>query len=351
MGEVLYELNDPEDREVWSKMLMRETIPKTLSQRWSSTGMSSPIHERNELAQGAGSNIKYHLRVKGSQAGVKGDNELLGNEEGMTTHQDSFNIDQLRNAFKSGGKMSEQRVTWAVREEIADLASDWWAERLDTWFFNLVCGYTVEDDDRYSGLHGVPTAPTNHFWSNGVKDEDITAGTHIITPQMIDILVNQAKIMSPQMRPIKTDGGEYYIMVLHPNVTRELRAAAGTWYATMQNALTGGVLANNPLFSGALGMWNGVVLYESNYVTNGVHSTTGATIAGVKRCPFLGAQAVVQGYGQGYRSGQFQWAEEALDYGNKLGVAAGLITGMKKTIFNSADYGVQVLSVSGADPS
>lgn len=37
-------------------------------------------------------------------------------------------------------------------------------------------------------------------------------------------------------------------------------------------------------------------------------------------------------------------SEELFDYGNQLGVSAGSIYGMKKTVFNSADFSTIVLS-------
>ena len=32
------------------------------------------------------------------------------------------------------------------------------------------------------------------------------------------------------------------------------------------------------------------------------------------------------------------WFEELFDYGNQLGVEAGMIWGLKKSVFNSMDY-------------
>ena len=351
MAEVLYDLNDPEDVQRWSKQLMRETIPKVMSQAWGSEGQSSPLHIKTDLQKAAGSTINFFLRVKGSGAGVQGDDELEGKEEGMTQHKDTLVIDQLRHAFKSGGKMSEQRVTWAVRSEIKDLASDWMAERLETWFFNLACGYTVQTDTRYTGLMGAPTAPTTVFRPNNRASDDLLVEGDEFDLDLLDKAVNKAKIMSPQLRPVKTEGGEYYICVLHPNTVRTLRDSESLWYGQMQAAMQGGAIANNPLFTGALGASNGCVFFENNYVTSGTDAAGTSEAASAKRNVLLGAQAIVQGWGQKYGPGQFDWAEVPKDYGNKLGVAVGLISGMTKTVFNSVDYGVIVLPSFAPDPS
>lgn len=351
MAEVSYALNDAEDVAQWSAQLERETIPQTFAMRWASTASTSPLQIREDLSKGDGSTIKMHLRIKGSGAGVLGDNELTGKEEGMTTFQETMIVDQLRHAFKSGGRMSEQRPPWMVREEIKDLAVDWWSERDDEAFFNQVCGNTAQTDVRYTGCQAA-TAPTTKFMAgtSNTNDEDLASGDDM-TLKLIDKCVNKAKVMSPQLRPIKWRGSDYYICVLHPNQVRQLRTDGSQWEETMQNALRGGEITANPLFTGALGAWNGVVFFESNRVTGGVDSSSAAAIAAVKRAPFLGAQACGLAFGKSYGPGRFDWVEEATDYKNKLGVAIGRIFGFKKPVYNSVDYGVITIHTHSADPA
>jgi hypothetical protein len=47
--------------------------------------------------------------------------------------------------------MSEQRVTFDVREECRMGLQDWWADRLDTSFFNQIGGNTAQSDTRFTG--------------------------------------------------------------------------------------------------------------------------------------------------------------------------------------------------------
>jgi len=63
-----------------------------------------------------------------------------------------------------------------------------------------------------------------------------------------------------------------------------------------------------------------------------------------RRAVFCGAQAASFAIGQNNTDGQMNWVEEMFDYGNQLGVSAGMIWGMKKMVFNSADFGTLVLS-------
>ncbi len=96
--------------------------------------------------------------------------------------------------------------------------------------------------------------------------------------------------------------------------------------------------------SGALGMYNGVILRESEHVMPGVHSTTGAAVANTRRAVLLGAQGAVIGFGQDRSATNYKLVEELFDYQRELGVAAKTIFGIKKTVFNSKDHGCIVLA-------
>ena len=69
-----------------------------------------------------------------------------------------------------------------------------------------------------------------------------------------------------------------------------------------------------------------------------------------RRAVFCGAQAAVIGFGQKSQSTKMSWVEELFDYENQLGVAAGMIFGIKKTVFNSVDFGTIVLSGYAPSP-
>ena len=50
------------------------------------------------------------------------------------------------------------------------------------------------------------------------------------------------------------------------------------------------------------------------------------------------------GYGRDNGPERYTWVEELFDYENELGVSAGLIFGLKKAVFNSADFATVVTS-------
>lgn len=113
--------------------------------------------------------------------------------------------------------------------------------------------------------------------------------------------------------------------------------------------MQGGKITNNPIFDGALGVYNRVILHESNFVP--LSPTTITSGDTVRRAVFCGAQAAVVAFGRENSQSQFTWVEEMFDYQNKLGVAAGSIWGVKRSIYNSNSFGSIALATAAAQHS
>jgi hypothetical protein len=71
-------------------------------------------------------------------------------------------------------------------------------------------------------------------------------------------------------------------------------------------------------------------------------------VANTRRAVVCGAQAIMMAYGRDNGPGRYTWVEELFDYENELGVSAGCIFGIKKTVFNSLDFADVVLSTYAA---
>jgi N4-gp56 family major capsid protein len=347
MAETAYGVNAPEAKKLWSSQLAREALKATWIQRFIGDDSDSVLQTYSDTKKDAGDRIRITLRMQLNGDGVLGDGTLEGNEEALATYTDDLFIDQLRHAVKSAGKMTEQRIPWSIREEAMMGLKDWWAGRMDTAFFNQLCGYTPANDPRFTGMNVVLGPDANHISraNNKATDELLIAGDEFKLDQ-IDALVAKAKLLTPVIRPIKVNGDDRYVMVIHTNQVTQLRTAAGTgqWLDIQKAAMTGDGSKQNPIMTGALGMYNGVVLHESTRVTNGVNSTTGLPVVTARRAVLMGAQAGFVAFGKGQSFENFDWNEELFDYGNKLGVEAGLIHGLKKARFNNADFGTLVLS-------
>ena len=346
-----YGTNANETVKVWSRKLFRESLKATWLYKFMGEGTDSIIQVLDDLAKGPGDNVKNILRVQLTGEGIEGDATLEGNEEALTTYTDNFYISQLRHAVRSGGRMTEQRIPFSIREEARQGLTDWFSDRIDTALFNQLAGNTAQTDTRYTA-HNATTAPDSTRrvspGTNGGTAAASLSASQIFTFALIDKAVEKAKTVSPLIRPVRVDGNEYFVCFLHPYQVTDLRTdtTSGNWFDVQSKAMQGGRVSDNPIFTGALGVYNGVILHEANRVP--LTSTTTSSNSNTRRALLCGAQAGVVGFGRENGMNRMTWQEELFDYGNQFGVAAGLIWGAKKNIFNSLDFGVIVIDTYAA---
>ena len=356
-------INDPLTNKLYSRRLAVQSIQETFVHRFMGTTPYSLCQIRNETQKSAGDRITIGLRMSLVGGGVTTGTPQEGNEESFTMHDDSIIIEKLRHAVRVSGQdtISQQRVPFDLREEALQDLAQWWAERKDRWFANQLCGNTAGDgtggddsfgtDIRYTGLQPTLDPDASHIlrFASTANDTALDALTSEVTKMKlrhIDVAVENAKRLNPLIRPIRIGGRNYYVMFIHTICATDLRLdaeTAGNWFDINSKALQGGNISGNPIFDGALGVYNGTILHEWERVTPGAVSTTQAP--GVRRNVFCGAQAAWAAFGMGHGPGRYQWVEKLFDYDEELGVSAGCIGGMKAARFNSADFGKIVVPV------
>lgn len=355
-----YPVNHPLAVKLFSRGILQEAIRETWIHRFIGTKKSSLVYLKSETNKQPGDKITYGLRMKLSGDGQQGDSTLEGNEEALVTHSDSLVINQLRHAVRSGGKMSEQRVPFSVRNEAKDALRDWYAERYDTAFFNQICGNTAQADTRYTGNNAITAYNANYKIMPDSKtlDESLSnTSTHKFSLSLIDKAKERARTIhdtvsgAPVIRPFKMGGKDYYVMFLHDFQVTDMRTNTdtGQWLDIQKAAMQGGNVGNNPIFTGALGVYNDVILHEANRVTQGINSVTGAAQADTRRAVLCGAQAACLAFGMDHGPMRMDWREELFDYGNQLGVAAACMWGLKRTRFNSLDFASIIVSTYASD--
>ena len=132
-------------------------------------------------------------------------------------------------------------------------------------------------------------------------------------------------------------------MVIDPWQARDLKNDP-KWLEAQKHANICG--EEPPIFSGALGIYDGVVIHESNRVPR---TATGASNTKVGHALFLGAQAAVFVEGENPR-----WVEKKLDDSNKYGIYFECVIGVRKSQFkydgrNNEDFGVINVLTSSVD--
>ncbi len=368
MAQTTFGVGHPLAVSVWSKSLAAEAYRMAWIGKFIGEGEDSLIQEKMDLKKSAGDNITCGLNVQMQGDGIEGDATLEGNEEALQFFDDNVRINQLRHATRVKGRMTEQRVPYNLRKISRDRLADWWAQRMDTAFFNQICGNTAQTDTRYTGHNATIAPSTNRIIraGNQANDQSLTTSDKFDLTY-IDVARNYAETASianstgPMIRPIRYEGDDYYVMFLHDDQVYDLRTSttAGQWQDIQKSALMGGDVKDNPIFSGALGIYNGVVLHKASRITNGVNSSTGVAVSNTRRAVLCGAQSATIAFGSENGATRFTWVEEMFDYGNQFGVAAGCIWGLKKTKYipednsstNAEDFGTIVVSTYAARPT
>lgn len=356
MALTTYGVNDTLAVKLWAKALSAEALKETYIGRFIGTSASSLIHMKTELSKGPGDRLTFGLRMQLSGDGVTEGQTLEGNEESLTTYSDNLLINELSHAVrvKNNGTIDAERVPFNLRDEAKSGLKDWYAGRIDQVFFNHICGYTPETRATYIGNNTIiaPSATRIIRGNAAANDQALTTpATDSLTLALIDKAVEVAKTASPMIRPVRVNGQDMYVMFIHPSQTTSLRTSTttGNWQDIQKAAMMGGRIGNNPIFDGSLGVYNNVILHESTRITQGVHSSTGAAVANTRRAVLCGAQAAAVGYGSDYGNGSnYNWVEELFDYERELGVSAQSVWGLKKTVFNSVDFGTIVVSTYAA---
>lgn len=348
-------IGDPMAVKTWSKKLAVEANKSIDIDPLVGKTDGSIIQEKTELKKGNGDTVTFGLRMQLKGDGFTSDDVAEGNGEQLGTNSDKVTIDELGHVVgvKSDNSIDAQRVPFDLREQARSGIADWFQTRRAKIFFNHVCGFTPVNQlpgkgaRKYSGNNAV-TAPSagRVYRPNGRADDASLVAADIFQLSVIDAAVELAKTGGAagkvMIRPVVVNGQKVYVMYLHSTQVTSLRTntSAGQWLDIQKAAMAGMESSKSPIFSGALGMYNGVVLREAQDVTQGVTPDGTKAVANTRRAVLLGAQAATLAYGKAGGENRYRWNEELLDHKRNLEVSAWAIWGLKKTTFNGDDFGV-----------
>ena len=352
-------VNDALAVKLWSKTLDAEALKFTDIGPLIGDSPNAIIHRKTETSKSSGDQITYGIRLQLSGSGFTENQLAEGNGEALSIYSDSILINELGHvvSVKNGNTIDAQRVPFNLREEARDGLADWYAGRFSIAFFNQVCGYTPQTDVRYTGLNA-PIAATRIIRQSSKTDDASLTTSDTFTINLIDKVKEAAITATPKLRPVKVGGQDVkgrrdynatltdkYVMYLHPYQVTDLRTSTSTgqWLDITKAAMAGGEVTGSGLYTGAIGEYNSVILRSSFSVTNGV-SNAGAAVANTYRAVLLGGQACMMAFGQKDSPGKYRWNEELFDHKRRMEVSAWTIHGLKKTKFNSLDYGTIVVS-------
>lgn len=326
-----------------SKELFIEAQKETFWSKYIGANADSIIQKKTDLTRASGDKVTVGLRMLLTGAGTDGDSLLKGNEEAITFYSDSVIINQKRHAAVIQGAMSEQRFVGDLRREARDALVEWWRDFLDTLITKHIFGVTT---------YAFPEAPPDFAASRVLYGGDATSTATIDATDVMDLTVldkakERARLATPKFRPLNIRGQDYYVVIMHPYQARSLRTNtnAGQWLDIQKYASARGL--DNPIFTGSLGVYNGMILFDYEKVPTASNWGAGGNVSGATAV-LLGKQAGLLAFGHIGDNGSAKYVEDLDDYENRYGYAGAMILGAKRTVFNGVDYATMAIRTAAA---
>lgn len=367
-------VNDPMAVKKWSTA-MATAINKSsyFARKFIGEGKDSrlPIQRIDDLERGAGDEVTVDLLMPMSMEPIIGDETLDGKEQPLKYFTDRLRIDQVRGGADLGSRMTKKRTIRNIRQDAKRAATDWWKRLMDELLFIYLSGargtgggFLWSATNPFFSINTLTAPDAMHQMYGGAATSKLSlANTDTMALRVIDKAVAKAETMGGDgsdelsMVPISIEGGEHYVCLMHTFQADKLRQEVGTGgWVDIQKAAAAAEGQKNPIFTGALGMYNDVILHKHRNVIRFSDYGAGTNLPAA-RSLFLGAQAALLAYGDNESGSRYKWTEELKDHENSVAIGTHAIMGVKKSTYKSKDgsvtrdFGVIAIDTYAVDPN
>lgn len=278
-------------------------------------GSTMPIIRKDDLMKGAGDTVKMDIVLALTGTGITGDVVATeGNEEKLKLRQMSVPVDKVSHAVR-WTELSQVLITHDLRVTAQNQLAKWLAGKLDTDIFNEMSG------------NGTSVIPTLNKWFCGTATTRNTVVDSNAAGRLTLATMTELKAYAQtelKIEPLRLENGEeMFGLIAHPYAIMQLKRDDTSWAQAQRDARERGL--TNPLFTGAVGMWDGIAIYSSQRVPRSLNTTPIMVADNI----FFGAQAVSRAYAQ-YPT----WVEEYFSYGEEIGIATRVVKGERVNIFD-----------------
>ena len=284
----------------WSSELFKKYQELTFFGKFKGVGGKSIVQVKRDLEKKAGDAITFGFSnsIRGTAA-VTGNTPVEGfdgtdyvsNNEALTYNYQRVVIDQVRKSVKIAGLMDEKRVAFDMRNDAKAQLTDWMA-------YN-------EDSAIFTAINSADVILSSFTTGTGLTYDSIVDMKKEAMFPSTDNIASGKK--TRKIEPIKLEGGEeYFILGVNPADAASFRKS--TDFKTFNQYIQQGM--TNPIFTGALGVFNGIIIHE--------HSGFG-----VGSPVLMGANAVFLAYGK-----EIMYGEDTFDYDNQTGFMIGSVRGV-----------------------
>lgn len=332
MGKTTVTTTDALRKQIWEEELYRDIRQAPYFSKFMGKDANAMIQEKTELEKTKGDKITFGIRYRLTGAGVTSGQTLEGREEQLKLSDFYVELERYRHAVRDDGDLSRRRPVWDMRSEMRSALQDWGSEKIDRLLFSAALASTTK----------------NIYPSTYTATTEITANDKL-TPLLISKIKTGAKTgwgrTQVPFRPIKINGKEYLVLLVSPDVAFDLQQDSTYNQAQREAEMRG---KENPIFTGALGVWHGVIIHEHDLMQELADVTNFGASANVpgSTCLLMGAQALCMAWGE-----RPNVVERDFDYGEEIGYAIRMTCKAAKPKFtkpgqSAADYAIAAIKVA-----
>lgn len=313
--------------QIWATDLYAQAESQVWWQMWTGPeGSSMPVITKDDLTKEPGDTVKMDIILALTGAGTTGDIVTLeGNEEKIKPRQMSVAVTKKGHAVRWTW-LSEVLITFNHRTIARNQLAKWLAGKIDNDIFNEMSG------------NGTSVIPDANKWFAGTATTRNTIADGNTTGRLTLATLTELKAYAQtelKIEPIRLEGGEeVFGLVCHPYTIMQLKEFDTSWAQAQRDARERGV--GNPIFTGAAGMWDGIILYSSQRVPRSLNVGTPIQVSDNV---FFGAQAASHAWAAYPR-----WVEEEFSYGEERGIATMWVNGIAVNSFDLTAAGVAATS-------
>lgn len=315
-------------KKLWEEKLFRETLISGYFDKFMGTGPESIIQVKTNLEKSKGDEITFTLIPRLTGSGVTTGQTLEGKEEKLNQYTFDVVLERHRHAVRHD-YISDKRAFFSVSDEGAFALRNWGTEKITQLCFDMLTG--VDHTRVFYTTDGATPATT----ATAATAKSALTTSSLIFPQLIQYAKTWAitggnRAQNP-LRGVMVGGKEHLVLLVHPDVAYNLKNDS-TYNQAQREAKGRG--EENSIFTGALGVWDNVVIHEHELVPIGTDGGAGGNVPWAE-CLLLGAQAGVWAWGQ-----RPSIISKDFDYDEETGQAWRMTDGQARSKFNSKDFGV-----------
>ena len=231
----IFTTSNANTKKLWEERLFRDVeIESYFVSRFMSEEDNNVVQVQTDLTKSQGDQITFGIVPNLTGDGVTDGQTLEGNEEGLNSYDFSVVLSQYRHGTRTRGKLDVQRAMFSIPNTSRSKLKIWGAEKVDKLLVSQLLLTPTKILYR-DGVAGVPSGTS----SAATAKAALSAANSKITPNFITALATWAKTggagQTWRIRPIKMDGGEYYILLVNPAVMYDLKIDA-TFQSFMKDA-------------------------------------------------------------------------------------------------------------------